>query len=105
MGKGYPQHDADIQHTILAQRKAIIFQLRCQKRAKQESCPDKGVRVGGPGGIRTHDFGLRRPTSWSWLDYGPEKFDLAMRTLLFSWQGRDSITYSRAVSRPAGSRL
>src|SRR2546422_4977177 len=26
---------------------------------------------GGPGGIRTHDFGLRRPTSWSWLDYGP----------------------------------
>src|SRR5437879_13319987 len=38
---------------------------------------------GGPGGIRTHDFGLapkapssmlsvlRRPTSWTWLDYGP----------------------------------
>lgn len=28
-------------------------------------------QYGGPGGIRTHDFGLRRPTSWSWLDYGP----------------------------------
>ncbi len=26
---------------------------------------------GGPGGIRTHDLRLRRPPSWSWLDYRP----------------------------------
>ena len=25
----------------------------------------------GPGGIRTHDLRLRRPPSWSWLDYRP----------------------------------
>src|SRR2546425_11177694 len=27
----------------------------------------------GPGGIRTHDLRLRRPPSWSWLDYRPQK--------------------------------
>src|SRR5712692_8483073 len=32
--------------------------------------PSKMV-CGGLGGIRTHDLRLRRPPSWSWLDYQP----------------------------------
>src|SRR5438132_13915464 len=32
---------------------------------------DSGWGCGGPGGIRTHDLRLRRPPSWSWLDYRP----------------------------------
>jgi len=29
------------------------------------------VCISGLGGIRTHDLRLRRPPSWSWLDYQP----------------------------------
>ena len=33
--------------------------------------PFEIAESGGPGGIRTHDLRLRRPPSWSWLDYRP----------------------------------
>src|SRR2546422_2512003 len=37
----------------------------------QNEIPFAKAQVGGPGGIRTHDLRLRRPPSWSWLDYQP----------------------------------
>src|SRR5713226_5080245 len=37
---------------------------------------------GGLGGIRTHDLRLRRPPSWSWLDYQPVKHERGLRGLI-----------------------
>src|SRR5206468_11886643 len=59
----------------------------------QNEIPFAKAQVGGPGGIRTHDLRLRRPPSWSWLDYRPLR------------RATDSFPYNAIISTQSEIRL
>ncbi len=77
---------------------------------------DSHSSYGGPGGIRTHDFGLsprsvrqlRRPTSWSWLDYGPFKNPVTFGRSYYSlgfFEPRRGLTYVAREAHKPGCHL
>src|SRR5207249_4630233 len=49
----------------------LFAQNRSKRFLPARTIRDSPTDYGGPGGIRTHDLRLRRPPSWSWLDYRP----------------------------------